>query len=303
MVRPYARFVALLLTVIVVLTALTNAIPSENDLEKRVPQAQEQTPNNATPTGNATPTPSNTPASSGSQNSPGSQQSSGTPGPSGSQLPSGSQQPSNGTALTSGLPSGSASVNGSQPTNNPQPNNPNATANSLAGLPTSASFSDGAGAGVTFLTPTSSKSVNPLYRIDPRENVTFVWQFTSLKVRPVNLTLAAVDFQSNTYTIATMDGLGTSAVWHVSDVPASKPLVRGYYTIQLYDQRGPTPNPPPGPGWWNPVFVRMTIAFYQPETYTPYNDRRALREAMGSLGVAFGVACISSVLFIYGLLH
>ncbi|KAF7721991.1 hypothetical protein EC973_003873 [Apophysomyces ossiformis] len=273
MVRPHARFVAIFITLIVALAVLAGAIPSESNLVKRVPQAQGQPPpGSGSQSGSATPNPQNSPTPSqnpsGSPPSSGSQQPSGSPAASSGQQPSGSQQPS-------GNPSGSAPVNGTQPTNAPQSNNPNATANSVAGLPTSGSFSDGAMGGVTFLTPTSSKSVNPLFRIDPKENVTIVWQFTSLKVRPINLTLAAIDTLTNTYTIATMDGTGTSAVWHISDVPASRPLMAGYYTIQLYDQRGPTPPAPGGgPGWFDPRFAKMTIAFYLPQSYSPYSDRK-----------------------------
>lgn len=146
--------------------------------------------------------------------------------------------------------------------------NNSAAANSLAALPTSASYGNSVYPGTaTFLTPTASKSVSPLYRIDNNENVTFVWQFTDLLVRPQNLTLAAVAPNSVTYTIsAGLPGDTTSAVWQIKNVPAASPLMMGMYQVQLYDQRGPTAAPLPG--WLMPV-TRLTIAFYSAESYQP----------------------------------
>ncbi|CAO3627699.1 unnamed protein product [Mucor hiemalis] len=162
-------------------------------------------------------------------------------------------------------------VNGTLPNNNGTAVNgtqPNAGANNtLAGLPTSASYGNSVYPGTaTFATPTASKSVSPLYRIDPRENVTFVWSFTNLLVRPSNLTLAAVGPNSVTYTITALPGDATSAVWHIKDVPPASPLMMGMYQVQLYDQRGPTAAPQPG--WLAPV-TRLTIAFYSAESYQP----------------------------------
>lgn len=137
----------------------------------------------------------------------------------------------------------------------------------MAGLPTSASYGNSVYPGTaTFITPTASKSVSPLYRIDPRENVTFAWQFTDLLVQPANLTLAAVGPNKVTYTITALPGLATSAVWQVKNVPSASPLMMGMYQIQLYDQRGISAAPQPG--WLSPV-TRLSIAFYSPESYQP----------------------------------
>jgi hypothetical protein len=161
------------------------------------------------------------------------------------------------------LPSGA--VNGTQPSGNGQND-------TLAGLPTSASFGNSIYPGTaTFLTPTASKSVSPLYRIDARENVTFVWQFSDLKVQPANLTLAAVGPNKITYTITALPGAATSAVWQVKDVPSASPLMMGMYQIQLYDQRGVSAIPQPG--WLAPV-TRLSIAFYSPEAYQPSSGRK-----------------------------
>jgi hypothetical protein len=133
-------------------------------------------------------------------------------------------------------------------------------------LPTSASYGNSVYPGAaTFVTPTASKSVSPLYRIDPKENVTFIWSFTDLLVQPANLTLAAVAPNKVTYTITAMPGPATSAVWQIKDVPTASPLMMGMYQIQLYDQRGVSAAGQPG--WLSPN-TRLSIAFYSPESYS-----------------------------------
>lgn len=107
--------------------------------------------------------------------------------------------------------------------------------------------------------------MSPLYRIDPKENVTFIWEFQSVLVRPVNLTLAAVGPQSATYTITVLEGGATSALWQLSNVPAATPLMNGYYQVQLYDQRGISAVA--SPGWLSPQ-TSLTIAFYSLEGYS-----------------------------------
>ncbi|KAG0734906.1 hypothetical protein G6F57_007936 [Rhizopus arrhizus] len=202
-------------------------------------------------------------------------------------------------------------VNSNSTTGTTPSNNTNAS-NSLAGLPTSASYGNTVFPGsATFLTPTASKSVSPLYRIDSSENVTFAWSFTNLLVRPTNLTLAAVAPNSVTYTITAMDGAATSATWALSNVPAASPLMMGMYTIHLYDQRGISATA--SPGWLSPASA-LTIAFYSAESYaTPtgtdycptcfYNSGRRLNMNMGPMAIAFGIASLSSVLILYGLIY
>ncbi|ORZ23084.1 hypothetical protein BCR42DRAFT_403940 [Absidia repens] len=182
----------------------------------------------------------------------------------------------------------------------------------MGNLPTSASYGVTVQVGVaTFLAPTASKSVSPLYRVDANENVTFSWSFSNLLVRPSNLTLAAVGPQSATYIIAAMNGDATSYVWQLNSVVPKTPLMNGYYQIQLYDQRGPTAVP--SPGWLMPQ-SRLTIAFYTPESYQPitnsnycptcfYSAALTLKDTFGPLGIAFGIACLTSGLFIYGLIY
>lgn len=150
--------------------------------------------------------------------------------------------------------------------------------------------------------------------MDPKENVTFVWSYTNLLVRPANLTLAAVGPQSATYTIAALQGDATSYVWQLNTFLPKTALMNGYYQIQLYDQRGPTA--PPSPGWLL-ANTRLTIAFYSPESYNSmensnycptcfYSAAKTLRSStmtLGPLGVAFAIAVLTSGLFIYGLIY
>ncbi|CAO3663190.1 unnamed protein product [Rhizopus stolonifer] len=187
-----------------------------------------------------------------------------------------------------------------------------AAANSIAALPTSASYGNSVyAASATFVTPTASKSVSPLYRIDSSENVTFVWSFTNLLVRPTNLTLAAVAPNKVTYTITSLDGTATSATWGLSNVPAASPLMMGMYQVQLYDQRGISASS--SPGWLAPV-TTLTIAFYSAESYvTPtgtdycptcfYNSARRMSINLGPIGLAFGIASFTSLFILYGLMY
>ncbi|KAL1930249.1 hypothetical protein VTP01DRAFT_1403 [Rhizomucor pusillus] len=189
--------------------------------------------------------------------------------------------------------------------------NNNASSNPLASLPTSASYGNTIYPGsVSFISPSvkAGQSVSPLYRIDPKENVTFIWEFQSVLVRPVNLTLAAVGPQSATYTITVLEGGATSALWQLSNVPAATPLMNGYYQVQLYDQRGISAVA--SPGWLSPQ-TSLTIAFYSLEGYSnisatgtqcPYCFYDA-GKTLKPMGLAFGIACITSVLFIFGILH
>jgi hypothetical protein len=144
---------------------------------------------------------------------------------------------------------------------------------SLQNLPTYATFpASMQPAYLTWSTPTPNQSQPPLYKINSDTNVTMVWGFgPNLKVQPVNLTLVAVDIAKNTQTISVMNGLATSAVWHLSNVPAATPLINGLYKIELMDQRGPTPYP--SPGWFYPG-TTLTVAMYSPQPYVSYTNSK-----------------------------
>jgi hypothetical protein len=184
---------------------------------------------------------------------------------------------SNSVIATSNGASGSATSINTAPQSTagaaPSASSAAASGNSLANLPISATFpASMQPAYLTWSTPTPNQSQPPLYKINSNTNVTMVWGFgPNLKVRPQNLTLAAVDIGKNTQTITVLDGLATSAVWHLSNVPQATPLMNGQYKIVLMDQRGPTPYP--SPGWFYPG-TTLTIAMYSPQAYVSYTDSK-----------------------------
>ncbi|CDS08629.1 hypothetical protein LRAMOSA09990 [Lichtheimia ramosa] len=180
----------------------------------------------------------------------------------------------------------------------------------LGNLPTSTSFGNTVFPGsASFLKPTGSGSVSPLFRLDGQENVTFVWEYESVSVRPINITLAAAGPNSVTYTIAALQGGATSAEWHIANIPRESPLMNGYYQIQLYDQRGISASE--SPGWLSPQ-TTLTIAFYSGETYANATDTAGndcplcLYDAASTFkayGTTLGIALVTSAFFIYGILY
>ncbi|KAG2184721.1 hypothetical protein INT43_000634 [Umbelopsis isabellina] len=187
---------------------------------------------------------------------------------------------------------------------------PSASGNSLAALPTSATFPASMQPGyLTWSTPTPNSSAPPLYKIGPTTNVTMVWGFgPNLKVRPENLTLAYVA-GANTQTITVLDGMATSAVWQLGSVPEATPLMNGLYKILLMDQRGPTPYP--SPGWFYPGST-LTVGMYSPQAYANWTATGACPTCMNSAGssiftgmgpwlLTLGVAGVSSAVFLYSI--
>ncbi|KAL0145051.1 hypothetical protein V8B55DRAFT_1407819 [Mucor lusitanicus] len=203
---------------------------------------------------------------------------------SGSVPVSGSQQP----IATGILPGNSTNSNSTQ---SAVASNGGAANNTLAGLPTSASYGNSVYPGAASF-----------------KNVTFIWSFTDLLVQPSNLTLAAVAPNKVTYTITAMPGLATSAVWQIKDVPTASPLMMGMYQIQLYDQRGVSAAAQPG---WLAPYTRLSIAFYSPESYSAmsgsdycptcfYNAGKRIAESFGPIAVALSVASATSAMILYG---
>ncbi|KAI8875871.1 hypothetical protein K501DRAFT_201714 [Backusella circina FSU 941] len=180
-------------------------------------------------------------------------------------------------------------------------------------LPTSSIFGNSIYAGsVVFETPTPSVSVSPLYPIQSSVNITFKWQYTGLRVRPVNVTLNAVGPNSVTYNITTVDGVTSEATWNLGSVPTNEPLPNGYYGIELYDQRGLSADIQPG--WMEPC-TTLTIALYTPDLYDPYTTlanycptcyysagRSKFHEVFQPICITFGVAFMTCVIFLYNVL-
>lgn len=110
----------------------------------------------------------------------------------------------------------------------------------------------------------------PLFKIGV-SNISFEWTVDPdmLKVQPANLTVALVDPQKQTFTAAVVQGTATSAHWDLAAIPSNTPLMMGYYTVWVYDQRGPKAFP--SPGWLMPD-SRLVVAMYSTEAYVGRTD-------------------------------
>ncbi|KAI9272591.1 hypothetical protein BY458DRAFT_474188 [Sporodiniella umbellata] len=232
-----------------------------------------------------------------------------------SALPSSQQQqptPSGTAVITasSAMPNtASVSMSNSTQTNVTQtPNN----ANPFAGKPTFASFSnDIPPAYLTWKKPIPNQTFPPLYKIGV-SNITFEWTVDPniLKVQPANLTVALANPQKQTFTAAIVPGTATSAHWDLARMPAGSPLMVGYYTVWVYDQRGPKAFP--SPGWLMPD-SRLVVAMYSTEAYVGRTDSMfcptcylgsgsSIRQAIGPLLIAFGIAALTSVIMLSSIL-
>ncbi|KAG1469797.1 hypothetical protein G6F56_003049 [Rhizopus delemar] len=188
------------------------------------------------------------------------------------------------------------------------PNN----ANPFVGKPTFASFSnDIPPAYLTWKKPIPNQTFPPLYKIGV-SNITFEWTVDPniLKVQPANLTVALANPQKQTFTAAIVPGTATSAHWDLAHLPAGSPLMVGYYTVWVYDQRGPKAFP--SPGWLMPD-SRLVVAMYSTEAYVGRTDSMfcptcylgsggSIRESMGPLLIAFGIATLTSIIMLSSLL-
>lgn len=147
------------------------------------------------------------------------------------------------------------------------PNN----ANPFVGKPTYASFSnDIPPAYLTWKKPIPNQTFPPLYKIGV-SNMSFEWTVDPnvLKVQPANLTVALANPQKQTFTAAIVAGTATSANWDLAHLQPGSPLMVGYYTVWVYDQRGPKAFP--SPGWLMPD-SRLVVAMYSTEAYVGRTD-------------------------------
>ncbi|KAI8344196.1 hypothetical protein BC941DRAFT_464426 [Chlamydoabsidia padenii] len=211
----------------------------------------------------------------------------------------------NGTSLVNGT---IASTNNSISSGAQQPNG-----NPFAGKPTSASFANNIPpAYLTWKKPIPNQTFPPLYKIGV-SNMTLEWTVdpNALKVQPVNLTVALANPQKQTITAAIVDGTATEAYWDLAKMDPHTPLMVGYYTVLVYDQRGPKAFP--SPGWLMPD-SRLIVALYSTEAYVGRTDSmfcptcyvgsgESMFSSMLSLFTAFGVALLTSALFLFSILQ
>ena len=145
--------------------------------------------------------------------------------------------------------------------------------NLFAGKPTYVSYNNNIPpAYLTWKKPVPNQTFPPLFKIGV-SNITFEWTVNSemLKVHPENLTVALANPQKQTYTAAIVSGAATSANWNLADIPSNSPLMMGYYTVWVYDQRGPKAFP--SPGWLMPD-SRLVLAMYNTEAYVGRTDSK-----------------------------
>ncbi|CAO3597247.1 unnamed protein product [Absidia cylindrospora] len=185
--------------------------------------------------------------------------------------------------------------------------------NPFSGKPTSASYANNIPpAYLTWKKPIPNQTFPPLYKIGV-SNMTLEWTVdpNALKVQPANLTVALANPQKQTITAAIVDGTATEAYWDLAKMDPHTPLMVGYYTVLVYDQRGPKAFP--SPGWLMPD-SRLIVALYSTEAYVGRTDSmfcptcyvgsgESLFSSMLPLLTAFGVALVTSALFLISLLQ
>ena len=89
----------------------------------------------------------------------------------------------------------------------------------------------------------------------------------ALQIMPSNMTVAIVSPQKETIIAAEIPGFATSATWNLMSL--SRPLMVGYFTVSIYDQRGPAAVPSAGQLMPD---SRLTLGLYSAESYIPLTD-------------------------------
>ncbi|OAD02140.1 hypothetical protein MUCCIDRAFT_82524 [Mucor lusitanicus CBS 277.49] len=108
--------------------------------------------------------------------------------------------------------------------------------------------------------------LGPMYRLPVDSDdaagtqIDLRWTYANLKVRPEKITIEAVGPNKATWTVSVLEGTMTSATWDLRATPSYSPLIEGYYTLQVHDQRGQ--DSLPKPGWLLPD-SKMKIALYK----------------------------------------
>jgi len=142
---------------------------------------------------------------------------------------------------------------------------------------------DGPPAYITWKTPLPNTAHPPLYKIGASA-VTMEWSIDNeaLQVPPTNITVAIISPQKETMIADVVPGSATSATWNLVNI--TRPLMVGYYTVSLYDQRGPTAIPSPGQLMPD---SRLTLGLYNSEAYFPRTDGKIDSTLVGSQAALF----------------
>jgi len=151
-----------------------------------------------------------------------------------------------------------------------------------------------------------STSTTTYYR--KGENITLVWNYTSLAVTPTAVdVLVSIQSLGATYTLATNMSVNAtgSVVWNTGEETGNPPPGTDKYTLAIYDAGNPAgPTQTVGPGILG-VWDQFTFAMYTPQPYQASDQgwqcvtcngalSSAERQAMG---VVFMMAAITVMSF------
>lgn len=141
---------------------------------------------------------------------------------------------------------------------------------------TSISINPAAGAGgISMITPAATSTT--YYKIG--QDVTFVWNYTSLLVTPSHIdVVASCSLNSATYTLArnmSVDPTGT-VIWDTGKYQASAtvPLLTATYTLFVYDASKSLEDVAQ-PGHLSSL-IGYSFGMYIPQPYTPLNGKTRL---------------------------
>ncbi|KAG6909104.1 hypothetical protein DXG01_001978 [Tephrocybe rancida] len=139
---------------------------------------------------------------------------------------------------------------------------------------TSTKISDTAPAGLLTITQPPSTATS-YYKIAPNNLVTFGWNFSYVVVPPTHLTVQAVCENGNTYPVGPTDGIidgtATEVIWDLWNYQQNNPipLAPKTYTLNIWDERGPSAGRAPGRLQAN---SGLKFAMYTPEPYLSLED-------------------------------
>ncbi|KAJ2958581.1 hypothetical protein NQZ79_g5849 [Umbelopsis isabellina] len=155
---------------------------------------------------------------------------------------------------------------------------------------------------ITWKTPLPNTHYPPLFKIGS-STVTMEWGIDrqALAVPPDNLTVAVISPQKETIVVAELGGAATSATWDLVNI--SRPLMVGFFTVLVYDQRGPTAIPQAGQLMPD---NRLTLGLYSPEAYIERTNSKfcptcllqsGTREYYQSYTIIITISLITSFIF------
>ncbi|KAI9683093.1 MAG: hypothetical protein M1829_005884 [Trizodia sp. TS-e1964] len=197
--------------------------------------------------------------------------SSSQPGASSTSPPSSSTNSGSGSATITSSPSTTAS---NSPSNSNTSGQQSASASQTSSNQTQTTEYDPQlpAGGVQLVTP--GPFAGPQY-YKIKDNVSFVWNYTSLLAAPSAVDIVAKCQENNqVYTIATNQSVGDtgSVIWDTGAYQASAtvPLLTGTYTLVIYDSaKGISATASPG---YLGTFNQFTFGMYTPQPYTPLTD-------------------------------